>query len=96
MTRRVGLATGVYKDHIHPALVNRPGNPKPIQALHRPIVPLARLDIEFLTLPREHIPLERLYLSRFPKWDALLAGALPSRPRALDPASKGGCVKIGE
>ena len=30
-----------YKDRIYPALVNRLGNPKPIQALRRQIIPLA-------------------------------------------------------
>lgn len=31
-----------YKDRIYPVLVNRLGNPKPIQALRQRIVPLAR------------------------------------------------------
>lgn len=93
-----------YRDRVYPALVNRLGNPKPIQALREQIIPLARgavleigvgsganfpyydranverlyalepnpgmlrladaqrgrtpLDIRFLTLPGERIPLE--------------------------------------
>jgi SAM-dependent methyltransferase len=57
-----------YRDHVYPQLVRVLGDPGPIRAVRKRIIPLAQLaerqrrrtelDIAFLDLPGERIPLE--------------------------------------